>query len=333
MNFLDHYRLSKLTQENKELKRRAKVQAKINQKRHEEYQRNQAEVQRICNSIMTWGMPKASEYYSEKQIIRSLKKFSTCPNFINQENSNKDIENWKQAQWWLKIKEYTEEKEENLKIEIEIKKNKEELELKKIKDKIKNAALEKSKEIYGLQITTNQNKEKKINKIIDTIFHTIYKIINDSKYKKTIFEIVRLNYDIDINSKMTLTGNEPKVNGKKYWKFLDLDLKNGDNFAIITKGLNNKEMLIEIKQFLQTKIDSNEIIVNPIPIVNNPKIYDEQENKQDNKKIKDLEERIKNLNKMANNPEIFEEQKNKKLKDLEERIKNLERKLTEYENE
>jgi len=64
----------------------------------------------ICRGIMLDGMPGAkNQLNTYEQIISVLKHFPNCPKFredgYSWGNSKTHIDNWKQAQQWLKEKE------------------------------------------------------------------------------------------------------------------------------------------------------------------------------------------------------------------------------------
>lgn len=78
----------------------------------------------ISSEIMEYGMPDTLKYESEEDIIGVLKEFSNCPKItdnwgnIRAGHHEYQINNWKQAQKWLKEKEntkYTQQLEQKIK--------------------------------------------------------------------------------------------------------------------------------------------------------------------------------------------------------------------------
>lgn len=79
----------------------------------------------------------------------------------------------------------------------------------------------------------------------------IVAITNDKKYKDTTVEVVKLDDDVDVNGKITLTGKEPKANGKSILNFIGLAVKHENKIAFVLHGPNSKEIINGIKKVLK----------------------------------------------------------------------------------
>ncbi|MGL5268232.1 MAG: hypothetical protein ACRC8P_00455 [Spiroplasma sp.] len=93
---------------------------------------------------MVYGMPGASKYEKEEDIISVLKQFPNCPKLSNRANTKliwgteqRHIDNWKQAQKWLKEKENSEPENTEYTKELEQKIKDQEERIKELENKSK----------------------------------------------------------------------------------------------------------------------------------------------------------------------------------------------------
>ncbi len=103
-----------------------------------------------------------------------------------------------------------------------------------------------TQEIYAVQII---DKDK-----VGLHARPVAKIVavtNQKKYENTTVEVVKLSDDVDVNGKITLTGNEPKANGKSILNFIGLAVKHENKIAFILRGPNSKEIISGIKKVLK----------------------------------------------------------------------------------